>query len=221
MRVIVLAAGQGFDLDGMNKILIRDPRDGKTIFEKYREIFNGLPMTVVVGYRAVNIMNQYPDADYVYNRDWKVTSNSHSLALTLTEEPCYVLSSDLIFEKDCIERLREGPADCVLTDNRASRGLSALNCSLESDRLDEVYSGPVRSPQDPEAIGVFKITTPAILRQWKKNCLQYGNLFVAQNLPARAESPIYSVSKGPSRFFEVNTPLDYIRLLQDAKTKEK
>ena len=35
MRLIVLAAGQGFKLDGMNKPLVRDPGARETVLERY------------------------------------------------------------------------------------------------------------------------------------------------------------------------------------------
>ena len=41
MRVIILAAGQAVQLDGYNKLLIKDPESGASILDKYIEAFNG------------------------------------------------------------------------------------------------------------------------------------------------------------------------------------
>jgi len=214
MRVIVLAAGQGFQLDGFNKLLIRDPIDNKLIIEKYRDAFDGMDITIVLGYRAINVMNTYQDFNYIYNSDWAVTNNSYSLNLSLNEEPCYVVSGDLFIEPELIKMLEDSGPNLVLTQNRASRSLNALNVSSDNNgNIKELYQGKLREANDPEAIGIFKISAPEILKKWRRNCREYGNLFVGQNLPYDLKSPILSVDIQDQRLDEINTPLDYIRLI--------
>jgi len=217
MRVIVLAAGEGLQLDGFNKLLLRHPRTGERVIEQYRRLFDGLPITVVVGYRAVKVMHRYPDLDYVYNPDWRVTSNSHSLALALDEQPCIVLSSDLFIAPEIVAALRAAGPDCVLTAPRENRTLSALSCVLDEDgRIREIYQGAVRSHRDPEAPGVFKISNPALLRSWRRRCFEQPNRFAGLNLPLD-EAPIAALDQGPYRLDEVNTAEDYLRLLTEAR----
>jgi choline kinase len=219
MRVIVLAAGQGFQIDGMNKCLIRDPCDGRTILDKIIRAFPDCRITVVVGYRAIAVMQEYPGLDYVLNPDWAVTNNSYSLALTLNQEPCYVLSGDLLFEPDLIRELNLGAPDVVLTACRENRIQSAVNCMLDGLRIVEMYQGRVRSPKDPEAIGLFKISHPQLLQRWRQNCLEHGNLFVGLNLPLDGDSPpLHFHDRGAHRFDEINTPLDYWNLLKTARS---
>lgn len=220
MRAIVLAAGQGYQLDGLNKCLVKDPADGRTLIEKVVFAFPAARITVVVGYRAVAIMQAQPRLDYVYNKDWAVTNNSYSLALALTsEEPCYVLSSDLVFEPALIRALEAGPPNAVLTERRENRVLSAVNCAVDGSRVTELYQGPLRSVSDPEAIGIYKISDPRLLRGWRQNCVQHGNLFVGQNLPVHGDYPqVETFDLGRHRFHEINTPLDYLRLLADLDT---
>lgn len=217
MRAIVLAAGQGYQLDGLNKCLIKDPADGRTLLEKVALAFAGARITVVVGYRAVAIMQAQPQLEYVYNKDWAVTNNSYSLALALTtDEPCYVLSSDLVFEPALIRALDSGPPNAVLTECRENRVLSAVNCAVEGSRVTELYQGPLRKVTDPEAIGIYKISDSRLVRAWRQNCLQHNNLFVGQNLPVHGDYPrVDTFDLGQHRFWEINTPLDYLRLLDD------
>lgn len=215
MRVIVLAAGQGFQIDGMNKCLIQDPRDGRPVLSKIMRAFTGCKITVVVGYRAIAIMQAYPDLDYVLNSDWSVTNNSYSLALALDEEPCYVTSSDLLFEPGLVMDLNNGPPNLVLTECRENRIQTAVNCQVVEGRIAELYQGHIRSPHDPEAIGLFKISDPGLLRAWKANCQKHGNLFVAMNLPTDSGMPpVKTFDKGTHPFDEINTPLDYLNLLR-------
>jgi len=61
----------GFLLDGMVKCLIKAPHDSRPLLARAIEAFAGHRITVVVGYRAVAVMETYPDLDYVYNPDWR------------------------------------------------------------------------------------------------------------------------------------------------------
>ena len=215
MRVIVLAAGQGFLLDGMVKCLVRAPHDSKPLLEKVVEAFAGHAITVVVGYRAVSVMEAFPELDYVYNPDWGSSNNSLSLGLALNDEPCYVISSDLVFEQPLIEELDRAAPNLVLTERRENRILSSINCSLSGSAVREFYVGPLRSPLDPEAVGLFKISERILLRQWKRNCLKHGNLFVGQNLPiGGGEVDVHSHDLGAHLFYEINNPTDYLRALR-------
>lgn len=215
MRVIVLAAGQGYGLDGMVKCLVRAPHDGRTLLERVVRAFPSHPITVVVGYRAVAIMEAFPELHFVLNRDWATTNNSYSLGLALTEEPCYVLSSDLVFEPALVEELEKAPPDLVLTERRENRILSSVHCALDGSRVRELYVGPLRTASDPEAIGVFKISDPALLAGWRRNCLRHTNLFVGQNLPvAVGRAPVESHDLGSHLFYEINDPVDYLRALE-------
>lgn len=218
MRVIVLAAGQGFQVDGMNKCLIRDPQQGERIIDKIINAFPHYEITVVVGYQAISIMHDYPQLHYVYNQDWGITNNSYSLGLALNDEPCYVVSCDLIFEPGLIKAMDNAPENIILTELRENRTLTSINCAIANNRVIETYQGPLRNRQDPEAIGIFKISDTKLLRGWKQNCLQYRNLFIAHNLPLTDNlQPVTAFDKGRHRFFEVNTPLDYMRLLAETQ----
>lgn len=214
-QVIVLAAGQGYQLDGFNKLLIKDPASGKCILDKYLEAFEGKKLTLVVGYRAINVMHNYRDLEYIFNPDWAVTNNSYSLSLALTDKPAYVISGDLLIEPELIAALDDGPDDLVVTQMRENRTLSAVNVSMDTaGRIAAVYQGKLRNVSDPEAIGIFKVGSPDLLNAWKRNCREYGNLFVGQNLPYDRTTPVFGVDVGMHQVEEVNTPMDYLRLLE-------
>lgn len=212
-KVIILAAGQGFRHDGMNKVLIRHPKTGKTILDHAIEAFSGKKITVVVGYRAIQVMELYPQLDYVINADWALTNNAMSLGLALTDEPTYVVSGDMFFTKELITDLDCGDENLVLTEKRENRALSAVHCIVgENKQINETYQGPVRNIEHPEVIGMFKISNPNILSEWKKLCIRHGNLFVGQVLPCQYD-PIYDHNLGKHDFEEINTAADYLRLI--------
>ena len=69
MKLIILAAGQGFKLDGFNKILLKDPETKKTILDYYLEYFSDYKITMVVGFKSITIMNEYPEIEYIFNEE--------------------------------------------------------------------------------------------------------------------------------------------------------
>lgn len=213
-RAIILAAGRGNQLDGANKALIKHPGTGKTILDYAISAFEGKKITVVVGYRAIQIMEQYPYLDYVINENWAVTNNAMSLGMALNNEPCYVISGDMFIDKSLIVDLDKTALNVVLTEHRENRTLSAIHCVLNDGNIVlETYQGAVRSVQHPEAIGLFKISDAALLKKWKWNSIKYGNLFAAQTLPFDI-SPVLSESIKEHALIEINTPQDYIRLIE-------
>lgn len=213
-KVIILAAGRGNQADGMNKALIRHPSSGRTILDHAIEAFAGKRVVVVVGFRAMQIMETHPEVDYVINHEWSITNNAMSLGLALDEEPTYVVSGDIFFEKSLIYRLDQLGPNLVLTENRENRALSAIHCVLRADgSVVSTYQGPVQDIANPEAIGLFKISDGETLRQWKRLCVKHGNLFVGQVLPCN-EVPIYAVDKADAAFDEINSPNDYLRLIK-------
>jgi len=214
MKCIVLAAGQGFQLDGCVKLLIKDPKTGEKIIDQLIKIFGKQNLTIVVGYKAIQVMEEYPDLKYIFNADWKITNNSYSLGLAIDNEPCYVISSDLIISSEIIDLLDDAEGNCVLTSNRENRELNSLNCKINSNnKISQIYQGFCQNDSDPEAVGVYKITDLQILELWKKNCLRHGNLFAGQNLNFDF-SPIYSIDKQNYRLDEINTVIDFLNLLK-------
>ena len=216
MRVIILAAGQAVQLDGYNKLLIKDPLTKKTILDMYLDAFKGHDITVVLGYRAINVMHEYSDLDYVYNSDWAISNSSHSLSLALNEEPCFVISGDLFIEPDIISAVDKAGPNIIATIKRDSRTLNALNVSHDSKGVvKEIYQGKLKNVSDPEAIGIYKISSKSILKTWRSNCLEHRNLFVGQNLNLNSDDPITHLDVSKFRLQEVNTPMDYLRIISE------
>jgi choline kinase len=215
--LIVLAAGEGLQLDGFHKALIRHPRSGERVLEQYRRLFPDREITVVVGFRAIEIMHRYPALKYVYNSNWRLTGNAYSLGLALDERPCIVLSADFFMDEGVVELLQGAPRNAVLAAHRGNRTMSALNLALRADgTIESVYQGAVRSDAHPEAPGLFKVESASLLRRWKQRCLEHSNLFALQNLPldGQGDDQVFAAQLGGARLFEINTPLDYLNLME-------
>jgi choline kinase len=218
-QAIILAAGRGHQVDGMAKVLIRHPATGKTILEHTIEAFAGKRIVAVVGFRAVHVMETAPQLEYVVNHDWALTNNAMSLGLALEDEPTYVVSGDIFFDRGLVDHLDSLGPDLVLTEGRENRSLTAVHCVLREDRsVAETYQGPIRDFAHPEAVGLFKISDPELLRRWKRVCIAHGNLFAGMALPCDG-ARIASADVGSHEFCEINTPIDYLRLLERHRSR--
>lgn len=222
-HAIVLAAGKSLQLDGVSKALIRHPQDGRTILDHAIEAFSGMKITVVVGFRAIHVMQHYPDLHYVHNPDWALTNNAGSLGLALAEldcAPCYVISGDIFVGRRLIQRLDRGAPDLVLTSLREKRTLSAVHCMTDDGtRVVGTYQGPVRSMSHPESVGLFKLSSPALLSAWQRRCVEHSNLFAGQLLPCGDDLPriLSEPLHDDELFFEINSPTDYMRLIETSR----
>lgn len=218
-HVIILAAGRSLQLDGISKAMIRHPATGRTILDYAIAAFAGKRITVVVGFRAIQIMQAYPQLDYVHNPDWALTGNAMSLGLALDERPAYVVSGDIFIAPELVQRLDRAAPDLVLASDREKRSLSAIHCVLDERRqVVETYQGPVRSMTHPEAVGILKASDPELLRAWRQRCIRHSNLFAGQLLPCDV-APVAIEMLGEELFFEVNTPVDYLELVQASRAR--
>ena len=152
--------------------------------------------------------------------DDRARADGYSLGLTLNAEPCYVTSCDLFMGDGVVRDLDAAGANCVLTANTENRQPNSLNCSLAEDgRVVALYQGHLRHKDDPEAMGVFKISDRRLLASWRRECMRHSNLFCGQNLHFD-DCPVLAIDKGSHRFEEINTVADYMRVLADARGRQ-
>lgn len=206
-------------MDGLAKSLIRHPKTGLTVLDHARSAFSGKAMTVVVGFRAVQVMERHPDLRFIINPQWPITGSAFSLGIALSDEPSYIVSGDIFLDRQLIERLDQLGPNLVLTENRENRAPTSVHCKLNKGGvLQATYQGPVRSNADPEAIGLLKVSDSTTLRNWKKLCLQHGNLHAVQLLPCEAVS-IHAAERKGEVFDEINSPEDYLRLIERTRNE--
>ena len=216
MRLIVLAAGQGFKLDGFHKLYICDPKTREPLIHRYQRLFSGWPITLVVGYQAIRVMNDFPELDYVYNDQWSITGNSYSLSLALDDRPAIVISSDLFFDEAMVELLAEAPANAVVVKRSENQQAHSIRCATEGGVVTSLYLGEPRRPEDLETTGIYKVSDGGILREWKRACAQNRSVFAGINLPFQ-DGSVAALSKGTRFFHEVNTHIDYLNLIRERR----
>ena len=211
MKLIILAAGDSFELNGFNKLLLKNPLTRETILDQYIRFFKPTSIKIVLGYKAIDIMNEFPNFDYIINENWQTTGSAYSLYLALNKEPCYVISSDLFFSKSLPEKVLNKFDNHICTVKSESKRLTSLNTKVSNNLVNEVYRG--RSNKDDfELVNFFKIINPDILNLWKKNCKNNPEAYVGELLPY-SEFEISNISVDKSDLFEINTHLDFINYL--------
>jgi len=212
MRLIVLDAGDSFELDGFNKLLLTHPVSNKTIIEEYEQKYEIGNIDIVVGYNAVAIINAFPKYNYIYNSKWQTTNNSYSLSLALDGNTCIVTSSDLFIKQSLVEKISQFE-NCVVIKDSDNKTLNSLNVKIENEMISSVYYGK-SSGVDFELMGIFKITDTDLLKRWKKNCIINPNMYAGENLPLSSKINVVAAEK--HEVVEINSTQDYINFI--AKT---
>ena len=119
-QVIILAAGMGTRLGRPHPKPLTRLETGQTImaqqFQRVREAFgDAVRITVVVGFKMDLIMEQHPDALFVYNEVYSETNTSKSLLKGLrstVDGGVLWMNGDVVFAKGVLEAL----ADVVASD---------------------------------------------------------------------------------------------------------
>ena len=94
-QVIVLSAGDGGRMGGVDKILLKV--QGKTLLDKYKELFSGHKITIVRG--AFGFLKSKKIKE-LGNPFWDNTNSIVSLVLALKKDPSesIILDADLFFD---------------------------------------------------------------------------------------------------------------------------
>jgi choline kinase len=211
-EIIILAAGQGFQLDGFNKLLIKDPVTKKRIIDIYLEIFKDYKITIVLGFRAINVMHEYPKINYIFNPSWATTNNSYSLGLALENKPVIILSGDLIFEKKLITDFLKLNSDAIITKKNFNRSSNSLNSITDKKNLiSKIYLGKIKDINHQETMGIFQIKSKEVLKKLATNCLNNKKKFVAEILPIQS-CKFKNFDATDYRLDEINNPSDFIKI---------
>ena len=212
MKLIILAAGDSYELDGFNKLTIKHPKYNMSIIDIYKKIFNVNHIQVVVGFRAMNIMNDYPDFDYIINNKWQTTGSAYSLSLALDKNPSYIISSDFILNPQLDNIFNSDNQNVVFVKKSESKRLTSLKCKVNNDIIENIYRGKSKNMNDYEILGIFKITDPDILYNWKIKSINNPTMYAGETLIMDNFNLSYEIID-EDIITEINTPLDYINFL--------
>lgn len=224
MRAIILGAGSGSRLGGYNKLLIKD-KNGCFILGRMMNDLNRIgiyDITVVVGYKAIDVMGRYPHFKYIINPIFDVTNSAYSTALA--------------FQND------NSPAILVYGENIYPRGNPFESMNKKEDLMlvssqtiaDQHATGPIFDENNyvvgmreglgavPESIGVFTFYNRYIIKGLIDFGLKLKDKYMAWALhealgliePTANNLVGMRAVDYPYRKFEFDTPQDYLDYLR-------
>ena len=167
--LLILAAGRGIGLDGFHKLNLVAPSTGETILARYRRQLSE-DITVVVGYRAPELMARYPYLSYRYNHHWFETGSAFSAAVGLEKVPVVLVPSDLFLDEAAAETVRTAIGNVIFTCDTENRSMNAVNVCAEDDSITEIYTGPKRRGDDAEFKGIVRIEDVELLDMLAQSC---------------------------------------------------
>ena len=155
MQAIILAAGMGKRLEGMNNGLPKCLLEinGKTILARQLEALKGMEVIMVVGYQADMIKKSYPKLKYVTNPDYAATNTIHSLGLALNGKDTFVLNGDVVFDSRIISILDQPNCAAVEFKNVHPEEIQVT----VKDKDNIIHIGKAINGQG-EAVGIYRFS---------------------------------------------------------------
>ena len=209
--LLILSAGRGIGLDGFHKLNIVAPSTGETILARYRRQLSE-DVTIVVGYRAPEIMARYPRLHFIYNYSWFETGSAFSAALGLKKVPVIVVPSDLFLDEAAAKTVRTATGNVIFTSDTENRPIAAVNVSSEANAITEIYSGPKRHGDDVEFKGIIRIEDAELLSAFAASCEARPSLALSDCLEMHKES-FRAIDIG-GQITEINTIEEYMEFFK-------
>lgn len=182
---VILAAGMGTRLGRSHPKTLTQLINGKTILQSQIEAIQSVygkeaDINIVVGYKAEEIAEVYPNLGYIHNSDYDVTNTSKSLMQALRVLPkgnnVLWMNGDLVFDVKALELLK-------LSLDAYNENLVAVTTETVSDEEvkftvnseNEITSLSKTVPLGRalgEAVGINHVTAKSrpILEHWLAKC---------------------------------------------------
>lgn len=218
-ELLVLSAGRGIGLDGFHKLSLVAPSNKETVLDRYRRQICD-KVTVVVGYRAPELMARYPDLNFIYNYKWFESGSGFSAGLGLSRAPVIVVPSDLFMSDRAALTVRESTGNVIFVSRTENRPLTAVNVTISDEQILDIYDGPKRHGGDQEYRGIVRIESKELLDAVADTCRSNPSLAFSDCLAHHKES--FRVVDLEGAVSEINSVDDYMQFFradgQDADT---
>ena len=200
-------------MDGIHKLKLLIPATKDTIKTHIQNSFPG-NLSIVVGYRAAELMSEWPDLDFSYNKRWYETGSAESARIGLRDlkkqNPVIIMPCDIIFSPKASATINNCNDDSIFVVNSENRSANALNVILDGEKIIDCYRGPKKDGSHPEAKGVAKIFSKEKLDIVSKECELNPNSFFIEAL-IKSGCKFNSVDL-TGEINEINTTDEYFQL---------
>lgn len=220
-RLLILSAGRGIGLDGYHKLKLVAPSSGETILDMYKRHFGG-HITVVVGYRAPELMAENPDLGFCYNYNWFETGSAFSAHLGLAAlnagEPVLVVPSDLFISDEAARQINAAEGNVIFTRDTENRDMNAVNVAQNPDgTIASVYSGPKRGGDDDQFCGIAKIADADLRRSLSASCEEHPSLAFSECLDMHRDQ--FRAVRLNGWLSEINSVEDYMEFFESDRAR--
>lgn len=216
--LLILSAGRGIGLDGFHKLNLVAPSTNETILDRYRRQISA-NTTVVVGYRAPEIMSNYSELNFIYNYSWFETGSAFSAALGLRNVPVIVLPSDLFLDDAAALAISQTTGNVLFTSDTENRPTAAVNVSTSDGSVTEIYSGPKRHGDDTEFKGITRIEDHELLKLVVETCEANPSCSFSECLSHHKEH--FRVAEIFGRVTEINTVEEYMEFYEKDRRQDE
>jgi L-glutamine-phosphate cytidylyltransferase len=218
MKTVILAAGKGSRL-GERQL----PKpltllaNGKSILAQQLENISSCSslhdVIIVVGYRKELIMDQFPEATFIYNPFFSIENTSKSLlrALQKIEEDVLWMNGDVVFHPSILSRLLEFKTSCMLV-NEGTVGEEEVKYRANGEGKILEVSKQVKEANG-EALGInfFKKKDLNLLKEELMQCstADYFEKGIEEGIKKGID--VYSYKIGHHECTEIDFPEDLVR----------
>jgi choline kinase len=181
MHLLILAAGASVALDGVNRLSININNKNENIYTRLKKTLE-CDVTVVVGYKAVEVISLTYEANHVNNAFWHETGSAYSAYLGLDEiqkkgknkkdEMICIIPSDLIFSESAAESMKLAISEKIYGVKTEFRNIYSTNLIVQQGSVCGCYEGKIKSIDDPVFRGVIMIKSSS-LNKIIESCLNY------------------------------------------------
>lgn len=215
-KLLILSAGRGVGLDGFHKLKLVSAQTNETILQRYiRQLSANI--TIVVGYRAPEIMAENPGLTYRYNYNWFETGSAFSAHLGLSTVPVIIVPSDLFICDVAAQQIMQAEDNVIFTLDTENRGVNAINVSENGGFVSDMYLGPKRSGADDEFCGIVRIKDLDLLSAISQECEKNSSAAFSDCVATHKDKFRVIQLQGSVR--EINTVEDYVSYFEDEVTK--
>lgn len=221
-KAIVLAAGENYNSDDtLPRVLLKHPSTSKTILESFIDEYDDV--VFVLGYQALSILNEYPGIQCVINDKWSSTKSAYSLLQAVPHfedsDTVDVYPSDIFFNKVFFRDFKSLEGNSALCISyRESRHVNAVNLNIctKTNKILSSYKGAIKSIQDPEAIGVFKVNILLLKKMISTQTSDLHSLYATDLItpPFLQSFDLFDMS---DNFSEISNAFDMLNLMRNSR----
>lgn len=224
MQAVILAAGRGTRLgkasEGMTKALLQV--GGRPLVYHQLECLAeaGIsPVAMVIGHAADLVRETVGNrAEFIFNPRYRTTNSLYSFYLTRDwiRGPVIVLNSDVLFDRELLERVLRAGEDSLAFDSSSGYAREHMKVAVENGRVVDLSKTLPPEESAGENVGILCLSRETTRRVFEvsREILQTDgtNSFLAEALRrVLRERPFRAVDAAGRPWIEIDTPFDLER----------